>query len=652
MNRFSCIFSIACLSLISPASISSGGQYDWAPITDADRRLAADSLNGRDAIMIFDHVIMDDRSLNYHKCIFEVYRRIKLFTPEGKKWAEVSIRYGDDEETEEIQARSIQPDGQIVQLDPTAIQETELVKIEDAALHQQSFSIPGVSAGSIVEYHYKIHSREPKHIWLFQKEIPLIHGECRWYYFRGSGGNLSWFLRLLGYSPQYLWLNSSKNMGTTELRPSKDDPEYIHFSVDSIPAFQSEPYALADGAIMMQIRCYYGSLLSPQQYWGDLSRSIRKYMVDPFLKDIDPLTKIVAGFPGTDQERASAAFQWLRMHIRNTALMRAKEKKDENENVEGVIDHGYGTTMDINLTFHGMLRAMGIKSKFVLATDHRDKSFIFQAKFFQFDCSCVVIYPQNQKELFCSPGDPALPFGFVPWYIEGTQGLFIGSGIGSFDVIPPSPMDSSAIRRSVMLRVAEDLSISGIVTETLTGHSTESLRRELYDQAKETSQSIIEEHLKERHPDVIIDSLQISGAEIAATSLKIGAYVRFPPLQRTIGNDVQVRPLSYIRRSANPFQKAERIHPISMKFAEHVKEQVCLELPQGWTITSTPPAIYLSNEIGRVVARTEMSENILKCVRSFYTERAYWPESQYASIQALFQRYDESTDLFYIVKPK
>jgi hypothetical protein len=651
MNRFYFFLGIVCLSVIDPTA-ALGRRYDWSSITDADRRLAADSLNGRDAIMIFDKTTMDDRNLDANKCILEIYRRIKVFTPEGKKWAEVTIRYADDEEIEEVQARSIQPDGQIVQLDPKAIQETELVKIEDAALHQQSFSIPGVSDGSILEYYYRIQSAEPKHLWLFQKIIPLIHGECDWYYFQGSGGRLSWFLRLLGYCPNYLWLNSSKNTRIAELRPSKEDPEYIHLGVDSIPAFEQEPYAPADNATMMQVRCYYGSSFSPQQYWTELSQSVRKYMVDPFLKDTEPLAKIVAGFSGSDRERASAAFQWLRMHIKNAALLRAKEKMDKNENVEDLIDHGYGTTMEINLAFHGMLQLMGIKSRFILATDHRDKSFISQAKFYQFDCSCDEIYPQNQKEIFCSPGDPVLPFGFVPWYIEGTQGLFVGDAGGSFIVIPPSPMDSSSLRRSVMLKVAEDLSISGIITETLAGHSTESLRKEFTDQTKETFQSIVEEHLKECYPDVIIDSIQILGTEVAAGSLRIGANIRFPSLQRTIGNDVQVRPLSYIRRSANPFQKSTRIHPISMKYSEHVKEQVCLEFPQGWTIVSTPPAIYLSNEIGRIVARTEMSDNNLKCIRSFYTERAYWPVDQYATIRELFQRYDESTDLFYIVKPK
>ncbi len=89
-----------------------------------------------------------------------------------------------------------------------------------------------------------------------------------------------------------------------------------------------------------------------------------------------------------------------------------------------------------------------------------------------------------------------------------------------------------------------------------------------------------------------------------------------------------------------------------MEYAENVGEQICLEFPKGWKITTTPQAIYNSNRIGRIVTRTEVSENTLKTIRSFYTEQAYWPPGEYAPIRELFQRYDESTDFLYIVKPK
>src|SRR5262249_36306362 len=83
------------------------------------------------------------------------YIRIKGFTPlggEGQSKGENPYLQGT--EVKNIAARTIKPNGQIVELQSNAINDRTLIKASGLKYKAKSFVLPGVEPGSIIEYRW------------------------------------------------------------------------------------------------------------------------------------------------------------------------------------------------------------------------------------------------------------------------------------------------------------------------------------------------------------------------------------------------------------------------------------------------------------------------------------------------------------------
>jgi hypothetical protein len=51
-----------------------------------------------------------------------------------------------------------------------------------------------------------------------------------------------------------------------EYIPSPEEAREVIFTINNIPSFQSEPYSLPDDVLKTQLRLYYGSKASVDEY--------------------------------------------------------------------------------------------------------------------------------------------------------------------------------------------------------------------------------------------------------------------------------------------------------------------------------------------------------------------------------------------------
>src|SRR5262249_49716985 len=83
-----------------------------------------------------------------------VYERIKGLTDEGRKDGDIQIPYVKSQEANRgIPARTIRPDGTVVEFDGT-VYDKEVVKSRDLKLQVRTLTLPNVEVGSIIEYRY------------------------------------------------------------------------------------------------------------------------------------------------------------------------------------------------------------------------------------------------------------------------------------------------------------------------------------------------------------------------------------------------------------------------------------------------------------------------------------------------------------------
>src|SRR5438034_440332 len=153
---------------------------DWRLIEPADLALKAPVVESdADAEALFWEVRVDDNPQG--DLIFNHYVRIKVFTERGREsQSKVDIPFGNLFGTEirikDIAARTIKPDGAIIELKKEDVFERTIVKANGLKVKAKSFAIPSVEPGCIVEYRWREVrvQQDANYIRLqFQRDIPV-----------------------------------------------------------------------------------------------------------------------------------------------------------------------------------------------------------------------------------------------------------------------------------------------------------------------------------------------------------------------------------------------------------------------------------------------------------------------------------------------
>ena len=111
-----------------------------------------------DAEGLFWEVRIDDHPDG--NLIFNHYLRVKVFTERGREsQSRIDLEYGKMYGTEikikDIAARTIKPDGSIVELKKEDIFERTIAKASGLKIQARSFAMPAVEPGCIIEYRWK-----------------------------------------------------------------------------------------------------------------------------------------------------------------------------------------------------------------------------------------------------------------------------------------------------------------------------------------------------------------------------------------------------------------------------------------------------------------------------------------------------------------
>src|SRR5215470_3487642 len=157
-------------------SRASAGGEEWRPVDPADLAIKMSVVEpNADAEAIFWDIRIDDGGEN--DLVLNHYVRIKIFTERGRdQYSKVDIPFLAGIKIKDVAARTIKPDGSIVELAKDDIIEKTVVKANGVKLKSKSFAFPGIQPGAIIEYKWKevIPNSSANNLRLqFQREIPV-----------------------------------------------------------------------------------------------------------------------------------------------------------------------------------------------------------------------------------------------------------------------------------------------------------------------------------------------------------------------------------------------------------------------------------------------------------------------------------------------
>jgi len=118
---------------------------DWLPVTQAELKMTSEpKAPGAPAIYLYRQVDRNDNGPTEYD-----YARIKILTEEGRKYADVEIPFlKDTEKIRGLQARTIRPDGSVVNFGGKVYEKT-IVKAKGIKYLAKTFTMPDVQVGSI-----------------------------------------------------------------------------------------------------------------------------------------------------------------------------------------------------------------------------------------------------------------------------------------------------------------------------------------------------------------------------------------------------------------------------------------------------------------------------------------------------------------------
>jgi hypothetical protein len=624
-----------CISLVYFAArplVVSGDE--WQPITPEELKMTAVAeAPGAPAIILYRQVDRDDNALTGNEYN---YVRIKILTEEGRKQADVEIPYFREQGViVSLRARTVRPDGSVANFEGKAFDKT-IVKAKGMKYLAKTFTLPDVQVGSIIEYHYTYNFTEhyiyDSH-WILSDELFTRHAKFSLRPNREFALRWMWPIGL----PQ----------GTTQpkLEPSTG---IVRMESTNIPAFQVEDYMPPQNELKFRVDFQYSEeqyQQDPAKFWKERGKKLNG-RVESFTgkpKAMEQAVSQVVSPSDTPEAKAQKIYARVQQ-LKNTSFevqkSEAEQKRDktkEAKNVEDVWRAQSGDGVQITWLYLALVKAAGIEAYPVYVSSRNE--YIFQPKAMNAQQlnSNVVMLKINGKAVYCDPGTAFVPYGLLPWGETGVMGLKLDKEGGSW-VETTMPLSSeSRIVRKADLKLSDDGELTGKVTVTFSGLEALTRRLEMRNEDDTERKSYMEDQVKEYVPVGIEVELKNQPEWKSSSPTLTAEYeLKVQGWATAAGKRALVPTGLFSATEKQVFEHAGRVHPIYFHFPFEKMDDITIQLPLGWQVSSLPKprtndqkaAVYMltvENEKGTLhITRTLKNDMVLLEAKLYPTLRAFY----------------------------
>jgi hypothetical protein len=618
---------LAACAMIVPAVAE-----DWLPIAPDQLAMSSEpKAPAAPAIYLYRQIDRDDNGPEETD-----YARIKILTEEGRKYADIEIPFDKARESiHSIQARTIRPDGSIVKFDGT-VYEKPIIQSRGVKLLAKTFTMPDVQVGSIIEYRYR-HDLSYGYVfdshWILNQDLFTSYAKFSLDPYRGFTLNYSWPAGLPA--------------GTN---PPKQEHGRLRLETRDVPAFVTEEYMPPENELKSRVDFVYDAESNnendPTVFWKKFGKQ-RFGKVDDFVDKRRIMEQAVAQIvePGDSPELKLRKIYARTQQIRNLSFERAmsaqevqREKQKDAKNVEDVWRRGYGDGLQITWLFLGLVRAAGIQADPVLVST-RDMYF-FRSRLMnpaQLNSNLVLVN-LGGKELYLDPGTPFAPFGVLPWNETAVKGLRLDKGGGSWIDTPLPPPADSRILRKAKLQLTSSGTLEGKITITYTGLEALWRRLEEHNEDDTDRKQFLEDQVKADVPSGIEVSLTNTPDWNSSDPTLVAEYdLKVPGWAAAAGQRALMTVGLFGGSQKHTFEHAVRIHPLYFSFPHQSEDDVTIDLPAGWQVSSVPQARSTDLKVVNYKVAVEKVSGSLHLTRELSVKLLVLESKFYDSLREFFQ---------------
>ena len=572
---------------------------DWKPVDPSELALKTPMVDKEaDAEGLFWEVRIDDSPDG--DLIFTHYLRVKVFSERGREsQSKIDLPfgnlYGGEVKVKDIAARTIKPDGSIVELKKEDIFERTIVKVSGLKVKARSFAMPSVEPGCIIEYRWReVRVKDTAHYLRlqFQRDIPVrrVQYLIKPYDYEGLSFNS---VTMHGQSSPWV----------------KEKNGFYSTTMTNMPAMQEESYMPPEDQVKTWMLVYYarGDVRpDPTKYWNDVGK---KFYEDnkSLIKPNDEVKKLAASLIAeakTDDEKLQRLFDYCRTNIKNAGndasglTAEEREKLKENKNPADTLKRGIGYGRDIDALFAALANAAGFDARIALSPDRGDLFFdkALPNAYFIDPRNIAVNVGGTWK--FFNPGYNYIPYGMLLWREEGEQALITDPKQPIWVETPMSPPEKSQIKRHAKLKLSEDGTLEGDISVEYSGHWAIDRKEEIDEESETQRVDRLKSEIKALMSAAEITDIKIENATDHVKPLVYMFHIRVPGYAQRTGKRIFIQP-AFFQRGVNPrFATAGRKHPIYFHFPWSEDDHVQIELPPGYALDNADaPAPFGSGKI-------------------------------------------------------
>ena len=612
----------------------------WLPVTQQDLQMkAVPGAPEAPAVQLYYSYYKDEDS----KFIF-VYRRTKILRESGKKYADAEIELEPNHSLKEMQARTIHPDGTIVDFKDKVFDKV-VYKHRGTKVIVKSFTFPDVTVGSIIEYRYTVllplHIVDQISVWPIQGDLYTVKGRFR---FRPVQGLVEvptmWESGFPHSQSAYTYVNQ-----VDVTIPQKRNNNLMELVVENVPAFEAEEYMPPELDYKPVVFFYYGrrEIASPEAFWQYVNKSLSEFAekyIGNFREVRDAAMQAIGN--EADPEQKLRKLYARAQQIRNLSYERErtqqemkKEKIKLDKNAADVLKNSAGDSDDISLLFVALARAAGFDADAVLASDRKQMSFEKLVLSLSQINTAAAVVKLNGKDVVLFPGVKYCPYGLVPWKHSSVTALKLSKAGGEF-MTTPAPANS-VMRRNAKVTLSPDGGLKGEMTVEFSGQDALLQRLDALGTDEAGKKKSLEDQVQAWMPkDAIVKLQNATGWDEPEAPLAAHFTVEVPNFAAVAGKRMVAPAFFFPTLQKEAFVHETRRYPIIFAYPFTETDEVALKLPQGYTMEVAP----YRRKAGLSYAGYEISntfqDNQLVTRRSLRFDGLRFDAEDYSSLKGFF----------------
>ena len=634
------------ISMFLPASSWAQG---FPPLSSEDLKMTSEpSAPSAPAIILFREVDRDDSGQG---TIHESnYYRVKILTEAGRKYADIEIPFIKNvDEVTHVVARTVRPDGSSVEFSGNLL-EKSLVKARGLKVLAKTFNLPAVEPGCVIEYSYTLdlHHAYASH-WILSEE--LFTKQARFSLKPYKGG-------LVPITLHQSWQNLPP--GT---RPNMAPDHSVSMEASNIPAFQVEDFMPPPNELKSRVDFVYEvgrSENDPDVFWRNVGKT-RDTHLENFIAKHKAIDEAVGQIVSpTDSSEVKLRKIYSRVqHTRNTTYelhKTAQEERRQNEkldeNVEDVWKRGYGNQWQLDWLFLALARAAGFEAYGCWVSSRAE--YFFKPNTMQSGHlnEPAVLVKFNGQDLFLNPGDPFAPFGMLGWSETGSAGMRLDKDGGTWVKTTLPKSSESRIEHVAKLRLTDNGNLEGKIKVTYTGLEALYHRQDVRNADDVTRRRFLEDRVKNQIPVTsevaLTNTPDWSNPE---TPLVAEFNITVPDWASNAGKRTVIAAGLFTSVEKHLFEHTNRVHPIYVDYPYEKEDDVTIELPQGWKVSSVPPPQASDGHIVSYSLKVDKDGAALHMTRKLSWNFLLLDVKYYPALREFFQSVRTGDDQQIVLQP-